>query len=72
MAEAFQRQVIFGGALDSTLLEMGLVEEPVVIEYLGRASGMPTTDEEPGPEARAEAERGFNGQRCAARASGWW
>ncbi|MCS6911665.1 MAG: hypothetical protein RMK29_09410 [Myxococcales bacterium] len=42
MADAFQRQVIYGGTLDTNLLEMRVVEEDVLLAYLGRASGLPT------------------------------
>src|SRR5436309_2678389 len=42
MADAFQRQVIYGGTLDTNLLEMRVVEEDVLLTYLGRASGLPT------------------------------
>ncbi|WP_373048876.1 hypothetical protein [Vulgatibacter sp.] len=39
--EALQRQVLAGGALDSSLLELGALEEPQLAEYLARASGLP-------------------------------
>jgi hypothetical protein len=42
MADAFQRQVIYGGTLDTNLLEMRVVEEDVLLTYLGRSSGLPT------------------------------
>jgi hypothetical protein len=42
MADAFQRQVIYGGTLDTNLLEMRVIEEDVLLAYLGRASGLPT------------------------------
>ena len=47
MAEAFQRQVIYGGALDTILLEMELLGEAVLISAMGRASGLPTGSELP-------------------------
>lgn len=47
MAEAFQRQVIYGGALDTILLEMELIGEAVLISAMGRASGLPTGSELP-------------------------
>lgn len=47
MAEAFQRQVIFGGTLDTSLLELGLVDAATLAEYLVRASGLPFLDELP-------------------------
>jgi hypothetical protein len=51
MAEAFQRQVIYGGALDTILLEMELLDEHVLIEAMGRASGLPTAGDLPSREA---------------------
>ena len=47
MAEAFQRQVIYGGALDTILLEMELIGEAALISAMGRASGLPTGSELP-------------------------
>ncbi len=44
MAEAFQRQVIYGGTLDTILLEMGLVDEAVVLDYLVRAAELPAAE----------------------------
>jgi hypothetical protein len=44
MEEAFQRQVIYGGELDTVLLEMGAVEEPVVCRYLHVATSLPPGD----------------------------
>ncbi len=41
MEHVFQRQVIHGGALDTILLEMGLVEAPRLQQYLSLASGLP-------------------------------
>src|SRR5262245_6391491 len=40
MEEAFQRQVIHGGSLDTVLLEMELIDERRLTGYLGRAMGM--------------------------------
>lgn len=39
--EALQRQVITGGALDSSLLELGSLDEATMAGYLARASGLP-------------------------------
>src|SRR3982750_2447013 len=50
MEKAFQRQVIYGGALDTILLEMNLVPEDRLTQYLALASGLP-------PAARDEASR---------------
>src|SRR4051812_3417705 len=41
MEKAFQRQVIYGGSLDTILLEMGLVPEDRLTQYLALASGLP-------------------------------
>lgn len=41
MEKAFQRQVIYGGSLDTTLLEMGLVPEDRLTQYLSLTSGLP-------------------------------
>ncbi len=41
MEKAFQRQVIYGGSLDTTMLEMGLVPEERLTQYLALASGLP-------------------------------
>ena len=49
MEKAFQRQVIYGGCLDTILLEMGLVPEDRLVQYLALASGLP-------PAAREEGE----------------
>lgn len=40
--EALQRQVVFGGSLDTSLLELGAVEEKPLIEAIGKALGLPT------------------------------
>jgi hypothetical protein len=47
MEKAFQRQVIYGGSLDTILLEMGLVPEDRLTQYLALTSGLP-------PATRAE------------------
>src|SRR3954468_9877173 len=47
MEKAFQRQVIYGGSLDTILLEMGLVTDERLTQYLSLASGLP-------PASRAE------------------
>src|SRR5688572_5696954 len=47
MEKAFQRQVIYGGSLDTILLEMGLVPDERLTQYLSLASGLP-------PAGRAE------------------
>lgn len=50
MEKAFQRQVIYGGSLDTILLEMNLVPEDRLTQYLALASGLP-------PAARDEGAR---------------
>ena len=47
MVDAFQRQVIYGGALDTILLEMNAVDEPTLNAALGRALGVPPAQELP-------------------------
>src|SRR5882672_1453176 len=49
MEKAFQRQVIYGGCLDTILLEMTLVPEDRLTQYLALASGLP-------PAARDEGQ----------------
>jgi hypothetical protein len=49
MEKAFQRQVIYGGSLDTILLEMNLVPEERLTQYLALASGLP-------PAAPGEAD----------------
>jgi hypothetical protein len=61
MAEAFQRQVIYGGTLDTILLEMDVLEEPVLVDALGRAASLPTVGDVPSAE-----------QLSAAGASQWF
>jgi hypothetical protein len=41
MGKAFQRQVIYGGSLDTILLEMNLVPEERLQQYLSLATGLP-------------------------------
>ncbi len=50
MEKAFQRQVIYGGCLDTILLEMNLVPEDRLTQYLALASGLP-------PAARNEGDK---------------
>src|SRR5262245_39820659 len=46
MEKAFQRQVIYGGSLDTILLEMTLVPEERLTQYLALASGLPPASRE--------------------------
>src|SRR5215467_11551889 len=55
MEKAFQRQVIYGGSLDTILLEMGLVPEERLIQYLALASGLPPATRDDGSEIDGEA-----------------
>src|SRR5215212_221894 len=41
MEQAFQRQVIYGGTLDTILLEMSALPEDKLMEYLSLATGLP-------------------------------
>ena len=47
MAQAFQRQVIYGGTLDTILLEMDVIDEGALVEAMGRASSLPTAARQP-------------------------
>jgi HEAT repeat protein len=44
MADAFQRQVIYGGTLDTILLEMNAVAEGALVGALSRATSLPPGD----------------------------
>jgi hypothetical protein len=46
MEQAFQRQVIYGGALDTILFEMGAVPEERLWHYLSLATGLPAADKD--------------------------
>ena len=50
MADAFQRQVIYGGTLDTILLEMNAIAEAPLLLALGRASALPAVDTLPNLE----------------------
>lgn len=41
LEEVYQRQVLYGGQLDTHLLELGLIDEATLLGYLARASGLP-------------------------------
>ncbi len=56
MAEAFQRQVIYGGTLDTILLEMDVVDEGTLLDALGRASAMPIAGDLPSLEQLKAAD----------------
>ncbi len=55
MEKAFQRQVIYGGSLDTILLEMSLVPEERLTQYLALASGLPPASKDEGAEIEASA-----------------
>jgi hypothetical protein len=48
MEKAFQRQVIYGGCLDTILLEMSLLPEERLTQYLALASGLPPAGRDEG------------------------
>jgi hypothetical protein len=48
MEKAFQRQVIYGGSLDTILLEMSLLTEERLTQYLALASGLPPASRDEG------------------------
>ena len=50
MEKAFQRQVIYGGSLDTILLEMGLMTEERLTQYLALASGLPPAERDEGQD----------------------
>lgn len=55
MEKAFQRQVIYGGSLDTILLEMSLVPEERLTQYLALASGLPPASRDEGGEIESSA-----------------
>jgi hypothetical protein len=55
MEKAFQRQVIYGGSLDTILLEMSLVPEERLVQYLALASGLPPASRDDGTTIEALA-----------------
>jgi hypothetical protein len=55
MEKAFQRQVIYGGSLDTILLEMNLVPEERLTQYLALASGLPPASRDEGAHIDADA-----------------
>ena len=56
MAEAFQRQVIYGGTLDTILLEMDVIDEGTLLDALGRSSALPIAGDLPSLEQLQAAE----------------
>ncbi|HEX6837933.1 MAG TPA: hypothetical protein VF334_15250, partial [Polyangia bacterium] len=56
MAEAFQRQVIYGGTLDTILLEMDVIDEATLLDALGRSSALPIAGDLPSVEQLQAAD----------------
>jgi HEAT repeat protein len=46
MEMAFQRQVIYGGSLDTMLLEMNAIPEDRLVQYLALSSGLPAAEDD--------------------------
>ena len=44
MEDALQRQAVFGGTLDTNLLEAGVVDESRLVPYLARSTGLAAAD----------------------------
>src|SRR5215831_6787007 len=65
---AAARQAVYGGALDTALLELGALDEPVLWTMLARATGVPvpspTLVENPDPGAAAAGFGAEWSQRC--------
>jgi hypothetical protein len=66
MEKAFQRQVIYGGSLDTILLEMSLVTEERLTQYLALASGLPPASRDEGSDI-SEAALGLISSEIAAQ-----
>src|SRR5262249_4500077 len=54
LEEAYRRQVVYGGALDTVLLEMSAVEEPRLAAALAQASGLSSAPAERLTEAKPD------------------
>src|SRR5215203_4423119 len=65
MEKAFQRQVIYGGSLDTILLEMNLVPEERLTQYLALASGLPPAARDEGTHVAADALALITGEIAA-------
>jgi hypothetical protein len=55
MEKAYQRQVIYGGALDTILLEMSLVPEERLTQYLALSTGLPPAARDEGHDIAPDA-----------------
>ena len=65
LEEAYRRQVVYGGSLDTVLLEMNAVEEPRLKAALSAASGLEGAPEERLQAAQADAQLAAYSQMCA-------
>src|ERR1043165_2115826 len=65
MEKAFQRQVIYGGSLDTILLEMNLVPEERLTQYLALASGLPPAANDEGAQIAPAALAVFSSEIAA-------
>jgi hypothetical protein len=65
MEKAFQRQVIYGGSLDTILLEMNLVPEERLTQYLALASGLPPAAKDEGSQIDPAAIAVFSSEIAA-------
>jgi hypothetical protein len=75
---AIARQAVYGGALDTALLELGTLDEPALWEALGQATGLPLPPAplyqtpgryEPPPGAKLALDASWS-ERCRAAAVG--
>ena len=65
LEEAYRRQVVYGGSLDTVLLEMNAVEEPRLRAALAQASGLEVAPEERLQAAQADAQLAAYSPLCA-------
>ena len=59
LEKAFRRQVVYGGNLDTVLLEMGLIAEERLCQYLALSSGLPPASRAELPFDQLESVRGL-------------
>ncbi|MBP9087301.1 MAG: hypothetical protein KBG15_14355 [Kofleriaceae bacterium] len=59
LEKAFRRQVVYGGNLDTVLLEMGLIAEERLCQYLALSSGLPPASRVELPFDQLESVRGL-------------
>src|SRR5215468_2439212 len=65
LEEAYRRQVVYGGALDTVLLEMNAVEEPRLRAGLATATSLESAPEERLAAAAPDAQLGALAPLCA-------